>query len=289
MQTETFFARQVHGGYRVLRLPNGSFEVHWPVGKVLYTSKRRALIALTNRTPYPGPKAKDPKIGFNRYFKVNQSRVSGFDTLELFKPVEKVEFKPASIIRGVDLDKRGHEVAKLFYAGFARSVIGRGYDPQEVLQEVYKGILIRNKGKCPFDPKKSTFGHYVHMVIKCILANYLRRWDRVKNAEFVALKTASGEDADLSDCSIGVTDANQEDIVGWGLALKDLEREDVIEAEDLDADPILTTQVAHALIKGMKKAEIEKVIPAGYRPYMIDRAVTAVKNAAMRIRTYQFA
>jgi DNA-directed RNA polymerase specialized sigma24 family protein len=285
MQTNTYFARQIHGGYKVLRLPNGSYEVDWPAGKVLYKSKRRTLIAITNRNPHPGPAAKDPKIGFNRYFKVNQSRVSGFDTLELFKPVEKA----VDIIRGVDLENRGHEVAKLFYAGFARSVMGRGYDPQEVLQEVYKGILIRNKGKCPFDPRKSTFGHYVHMVIKCILANYLRRWDRVKNAEFVCLKSASGEDADLSDCSIGFTDADQEDITGWGLALRELEREAAIEAEDLDVDPSLTIKVAQAMSRGMKKAEIEKAISAGYRPYMIERAVAAVKNAAMRIRNYEFA
>lgn len=82
---------------------------------------------------------------------------------------------------GIDLVKRGHEVAKLFYAGFAGKLTGAGIDPEEVLQEVYRGILIRNKGACPWDPAKSSFSHYIHMVCSCIISNYFRHENR-KNA-----------------------------------------------------------------------------------------------------------
>jgi hypothetical protein len=77
---------------------------------------------------------------------------------------------------GIDLGMRGHEVRKLFYAGgFTGTLAKEGIDPEEFLQEVYRGILSRNLGTCPFDYKKSSFGHYVHIVIRCILSNYLRR------------------------------------------------------------------------------------------------------------------
>jgi len=76
---------------------------------------------------------------------------------------------------GIDLSKRGVEVRKLFYAAFAHGLAKDGYDPEECLQEVYKGLLTRNKGTCPFDVRKSSFGHYVHIVTRCVLANYIRK------------------------------------------------------------------------------------------------------------------
>ena len=77
---------------------------------------------------------------------------------------------------GIDLALRGNEVRKLFYAGgFTGVLLREGIDPDEFLQEVYRGILARNKGTCPWDVKKSSFGHYVHIIIRCVLSNYLRR------------------------------------------------------------------------------------------------------------------
>lgn len=77
---------------------------------------------------------------------------------------------------GIDLAIRGGEVRKLFYAGNFLGVLSKeNIDPEEFLQEVYKGLLTRNNGTCPWDAKKSSFGHYVHIVMRCVLANYLRR------------------------------------------------------------------------------------------------------------------
>lgn len=77
---------------------------------------------------------------------------------------------------GIDLDLRAGEVKKLFYAaGFTRTLQREGIDPEDFLQEVYRGILTRNDGTCPWDHKKSSFGHYVHIVMRCLLSNYLRK------------------------------------------------------------------------------------------------------------------
>jgi hypothetical protein len=93
----------------------------------------------------------------------------------------------------------------LFFAGFGHRVIRHGYDPEEVLQEVYRGLLVRNKGKCPFDARKSSFGHYVHMVSECILNNYHRKQSRHREKEIKALDmprgsgSGSGSDRELTE------------------------------------------------------------------------------------------
>jgi len=92
---------------------------------------------------------------------------------------------------GMDLSIRAHEVRKLFYAGgFTGVLLRENIDPEEFLQEVYRGLLARNRGTCPWDAKKSSFGHYVHIVIRCVLSNYLRR-ERLRDSRESV--TADGE------------------------------------------------------------------------------------------------
>ena len=87
---------------------------------------------------------------------------------------------------GIDMARRAHEVRKLFYAGgFTRTLIRDGIDPEDFLQEVYRGLLTRNDGKCPWDHRKSSFGHYVHIVMRCVLSNYLRKHRRTSSMELV--------------------------------------------------------------------------------------------------------
>lgn len=111
---------------------------------------------------------------------------------------------------GIDLIKRGHEVRKLFFAAFARGLVKDGYDPEDVLQEIYRGLLARNKGTCPFDVKKSSFGHYVHIVSRCVIANYVRKEQR-RRAHESSESQLGGDDglrfsmSDLADTRRGVS------------------------------------------------------------------------------------
>jgi len=89
--------------------------------------------------------------------------------------------------KGIDLAGRGHEVRKLLFAGFRGMMAAKSYDPEDVLQEIYKGLLTRNAGKCPWDGEKSTFGYYVTMVCRCVLTNYHRKMSRRMDREHVEL------------------------------------------------------------------------------------------------------
>ena len=95
--------------------------------------------------------------------------------------------------QGIDLARRGIEVQKLLLAGYGRKIYAMGYDADDVLQEVYKGLLVRNMGTCAWNPAKSSFGHYVHMVCGCILSNYHRKMSRMRSMEQTGIVCGDGE------------------------------------------------------------------------------------------------
>lgn len=203
----------------------------WPQGSFSYPNARQLIIALVNQAPQPPPEAKDPKLTFNRYFRLGRYakyRPLKTDTLELFsglaieEPAVKIP-KSDLIVHvplGIDLANRGNEVAKLFYAGFGRTAARKGWDLQEVLQEVYKALLIRNQGTCPWDPAKSSFGHYVHMVCRGVMSNYGRKTARVYDAESYGTYSSAGEEIDVAESNLAVTEENTSEIDGLLLRRK---------------------------------------------------------------------
>lgn len=185
---------------------------------------------------------------------------------------------------GIDLTNRSQEVAKLFYAGFGQRVYSAGYEPEDVLQEVYKGILSRNDGKCPWDPRKSSFGHYVHMVCGCIVANYHRKMNRRRSLEQVG---APGWDhGDLGSVDVGSQGSLLIDPTGSQNAFQ----EDGVEVGDLvsfiQRDPRIQQtkegRVALCILphlsKGYTRAELAEV--AQVNTNQVNRAVVLIRKVA---------
>jgi hypothetical protein len=253
------YARPEHGGHRVHRTHDG-FLVHWPTGTVQYPSARALIRALVNQTPVVTPDLYDPHWTFNRYFKLGKHSPMGDYTGNILDGMHapRIHVTRKHRTLGVDLRARGHEVRKLFYAGFARRALKYGYDPDEVLQEVFAGILIRNQGKCPFDPEKSSFGHYVHMVCGCILSNYHRKHGRVSAAESTGGWDADGNDCDVALLDIMHTPANQEHVVGLEDALNALES--AIKTSN-HKNSALALEILPMISSGMTKTEIQREFP----------------------------
>jgi DNA-directed RNA polymerase specialized sigma24 family protein len=76
-----------------------------------------------------------------------------------------------------------------------------GYDPEEVLQEVYRKILTANRGRNPWDPGRCSFGHYVHMVCGSALKNHHRKQKRVSDREVLGASRPGDDAADGVDVS----------------------------------------------------------------------------------------
>lgn len=167
---EEIYTKQEHGSRRV-RLKKKGEKVVFEMGEEEYDSAYQFFSSLYG---------KKTRISFQQYFSWADAPQPVFDPIAELHNVSTAHL-------GIDLENRSHEVKKLFYAGFGKQCYAAGYDLEDVLQEVYRGILARNKGICPFDPEKSSFGHYVHMVTGCIVANYHRKMNKLKEREQVGL------------------------------------------------------------------------------------------------------
>lgn len=274
--------------------------MEWPGGPRVYPSARRTIIALVNGTPEPTPRAYDPHWNFNRYFRLGRYQRSTFpeiDVLTLFKPEKTLAIssqKPTlrvekslvvhipSIDLGIDLAKRGHEVRKLFFAGFARRVYSLNYDPEDVLQEIYKGILIRNRGKCPFDPRKSSFGHYVHMVAGCILSNYRRRYSRISRNEQYGVRGHDNTILDVAEADLVSVAPAQEDWCLFDSSASSL----VAYVSEIGCreghDRPLIERCVQFLAEGMKYREMSEA--AGVPISKISEVVRMIKRTAIEWR-----
>lgn len=143
-----------------------------------------------------------------RYFRAGGFGVVPSMTLgELIRALSAKRDGGVSGDLGIDLAVRWGEVKKLFYAGgFTGTLQREGIDPEDFLQEVYRGLLRRNTGTCPWDAKKSSFGHYVHIVMSCVLSNYLRKDRRRTSMESVTDDgLVAGEQGSEDSGTYGVT------------------------------------------------------------------------------------
>jgi DNA-directed RNA polymerase specialized sigma24 family protein len=307
---EPLYARSEHGGHRVVPLKNNGFQVDWPHGSVKYPSARQTIIALVNRNPSPPQNARDPHLTFDRYFRRGQYQrrhtQTGLDVFDLFRPSEPIainaktatkvrpspsltvhiaEPKPEKPVLGFDMEKRAHEVRKLFYAGFARRVIRMGYDPEDVLQDVYTGLIVRNSGKCPFDASKSSFGHYIHMVIGCILSNYKRRYSRLARNEVFGVYAAQDgqmELVDVAEADLSSVDPLQEGETEMDSAIGTLAIVVENSAREEGLDPTLAVNCISYLYEGRRNKEIVEM--TGASAPMVSKSIKLVKEVAKEWR-----
>ena len=183
---------------------------------------------------------------------------------------------------GIDLAKRGHEVRKLLFAGFGRRIISAGYDPEDVLQEIFRGLLARNIGKCRFDPSKSSFGHYVHMVIGCVLANYNRQQTRRTEHEQIGMLSVSNSKDDVMEMSDAALSAisdvvSTEHHVAEEVAKRSLVKWVCGAAGDAEVKDLAVSLIP-LLRDGYTKAEAAKEL--GVAPVQVGKALMFLRGQA---------
>lgn len=174
---------------------------------------------------------------------------------------------------------KADEVRRLLWKGFAGKMLSQGYDPDDVLQEVYRGLLVRNRGRCPFDGEKSSFGHYVHMVISCVLTNYHRKQVRRMDRDAVSLDVRRdgeemGDVGQWGSCTIEHGSEVGEMMALQGLAgWLEVEGGDVPEAE-------LGRRILPLVVAGHQRGEIVRAI--GAKPSLVSRALAWLRRQTAR-------
>lgn len=285
------FARTEHGGHPVSRV-EGKIQIKWPTGVSEYDSARKAIMALVNNETSPSNSTYDPHMTFDRYFRLGRYRREDPPKLDLFDlfpmaPDELVVVRAPSLILpqkgeglvvsplGIDLAVRSKEVRKLFYAGFARRVLRYGYDPEDVLQDVYMGLIARNSGKCPFDPSKASFGHYVHMVCGCIISNYRRRYSRLERNEVFGVDDVEGESQDVAASDIAVSHPQDVSFLRANKELCVLLR---AEALKIGVDPDMAVRAMSLVGDGLKNKEI--AVALGASASMTSKLLQIIRSSA---------
>jgi len=185
---------------------------------------------------------------------------------------------------GIDLAARAYEVRKLLFAGFGGRIARYGYEGEDVLQEVYRGLLARNVGICPFDVRKSSFGHYVHIVISCVLSNYhrkLRRRAQFEQVGFTALNRGRGAQTlwiqvDAAEAAVGFSGhENIESGVSTELAVNSLA--EVVTMTDRP-ETELAIVVLPLMAEGYQRSEI--AVRLGEDPVRVSRALALIRATA---------
>ena len=153
-----------HGGHKVLK-KNEKFIIN-----------NLELTALEFKKKF----GKIPELYFEIKLPLHLKGLSSiFDIIK-----HKEEIKPIKRKLGVDVEAKSEDIKSIFYKHFAKMCIQSKYDPEEMLQEIYLGILHRNKGNCPFDPAKSSLSTYIVMVSRCILFNIFNKENKTRSRLF---------------------------------------------------------------------------------------------------------
>jgi hypothetical protein len=260
---QLLYSRYEDGSHPVRVEPTG-----WAVdGLGTYTTAKGLLVALTGH-----PEGRHWSL--ERYFKLGPKYGSKpvlveHNVLEILPLVQlSTELsipKPRSVTLGIDLAKRAHEVRKLLFAGFGRRMFLSGYDPEDVLQEVYKGLLIRNAGTCPFNPAKSSFGHYVHLVISCVLSNYHRKHHRIHTMELSSETPIEGVAPLSLEAEESLVQEAMGDFLGYLTGHE-------------GPDSLVLTQVVPLLLAGTPRNQLASVI--GVPQGTITRVLTTLRDIA---------
>ena len=305
---QLFFSRYEDGARPVMVYDEADGERYYTLedyqgGKAMFNTARSLLVALTGH-----PTGRNWTL--DRYFRKRpEPDANVFDLFPYGKPAPTTEVRvlapllntsltveprtvafpsKSSVIvvdtsppLGIDLNARGHEVAKLFYAGFGSKVARMGFEADDVLQEVYRGLLARNDGVCPFDARKSSFGHYVHMVIRCVLSNYRRKQFRIREVEQVGMVSVDDKEAVRVDAKTWAADhataSPSLERSEWELHEAQRDLVNYLHAQG-DPDAAVMEAALPLMQEGMTRKEIATVL--GVSRTTLARAVRTLKDMA---------
>jgi hypothetical protein len=225
-----------------------------------------------------GRPGQDPRITVSYPCSNQLIRFRAHESLSTLEgPVKNLDPLPVEMVvvdLGIDLENRADEVVKLFFTGFGSWVRQGQFDSDDIMQEVYKGILVRNQGSCPWNPSKSTFGSYVTMVSRGVISNHHRRLVRERSRESPGIRVM-----DEGECrEVDVTEArtlSTED-AQWG-SLDPVDQVDtpverlvfyLIEHAVHEEDVVPLVKMARLLDQGFKRREIASKLSLSQDRYL---------------------
>lgn len=76
-----------------------------------------------------------------------------------------------SASRGLDLGRHYGDLRRIYFKFFSRRAAALDLEDEDVLQGVAMKVVRANMGRSPFDPNRSSLGHYLYICIDSYLRN----------------------------------------------------------------------------------------------------------------------
>jgi RNA polymerase sigma factor (sigma-70 family) len=106
---------------------------------------------------------------------------------------------------GVDVIKKRKDIERLLYKACGGAIKKYGYEFDDLLQEVFIGILKRNKGQGAYDPSRSAFSHYIILVCNSIFRNYHAKEMKRRGREILGARNKNGDIVDVKEIAVDIT------------------------------------------------------------------------------------
>ena len=191
-------------------------------------------------------------ISHDRYFRLGRYSKPCQETTSLLGLFHEVP--------GIDLENRSIEVSKILFRCYGNRLSQLHMDTEDILQEVFKGILTRNKGTCAWDPQKSSFGHYVHMVCGCVLMNLQKKQKRRFEREVVGVRKFSNNSWEWQDAAESVegsyTVSPEQGVLEVNESMEDLRVWLEAREDSRKTDNRIARRIIPLLCEGYKRSEI---------------------------------
>lgn len=241
------YLRSTHGSHPVFVKERGkrreyTVRVKGEVHK--FGTTRHLLQWLYGKTVY---------CSHDRYFKIGNYAYKSAPTTSLLKYFRTIP--------GIDLENRSGEVSKILFRCYGEMLTRLNMDTEDVLQEVFKGILSRNRGKCAWDPQKSSFGHYVHMVCGCVLLNLQKKQKKRIEKETLGVRKYLNNAWQCVDAAEAATDdsymsSSYQESLELEESVQDLQIWLKSREDSCKTDNKIAQEIVPFLCKGFKRTEI---------------------------------
>ena len=193
----------------------------------------------------------------------------------------QVPAEPVVMKKGIDLGVKHNDVRRLLWKQYGMDITRNGYDFEEVLQQVYLGLEIRNNGTCPFDESKSSFSHYVYMVSACVYKNWKRKRSKYHFEQLGMWDSTDKTYKDVRQCNVGS--------VGLDAEKQRVEYREVI--EDFfnrlkeRAAGLVSIDTLRAILENVVVGEKKKDLPAlvGVSPSIVTKVTRIMRELAREV------
>ena len=150
-------------------------ELFSTLSSFLKTSRSRAATSFAN---YFGTKKSSDLSIFSVLQDIKDYKDQKLSNLEFTSTEEGNEprrIKEDTGERGFSIEEKKKDVERIFYAYYAKRAVAEGLSVEDLLQQVFIGLISRNTKSGAWNPSRGSFGNYIHLVIGSVYRNFRKK------------------------------------------------------------------------------------------------------------------